>query len=197
MEDVHQTSIWWIWWYLIPFYWIYLLELSIYSSLHGLHVSFPLRQYRRRQRIIMIISSRHLTIHYPTKYNQPMSWQLANWPNTALLIRVHPCRDINVFLNLGPQWAHENPRKQLSQNHQTSSNISGWWFQPLWKISDNWKNKKCSKPSTKPYMVQLLSDFVVNPHFLLLRWSYRLISQFGIENGHRNTLATWWFSTVM
>ena len=42
-------------------------------------------------------------------------------------------------------------------NHFFGDIISGWWFQPLWKIWKSvgdtipniWKNKKCSKPTTR------------------------------------------------
>ena len=44
-----------------------------------------------------------------------------------------------------------------------SSNITGWWFEPLWKIWKSvgiiipniiyiWKNKKCSKPPTSGFL---------------------------------------------
>ena len=49
----------------------------------------------------------------------------------------------------------------------TQKPISGWWFQPLWKILDTWddipniwKNNKCSKPPARHYVCfSSLSDY--------------------------------------
>ena len=54
--------------------------------------------------------------------------------------------------------------------------ITGWWFQPLWKIWKSvgmiipniWKNKKCSKPPTRSYWHRSLVDPVASTEKLIV-----------------------------
>lgn len=57
-----------------------------------------------------------------------MSRQLGNWPNTPLLINVHPDQDINVFRKKkGPHWAPKN-----LQTSQKTSKTNRWSSLSVW-----------------------------------------------------------------
>ena len=86
-----------------------------------------------------------------------------------------------------PRWCQKSCDEHLTSGNSTqllNMTLSGWWFQPLWKIWKSigmiipniWENKKCSKPPTSyswfTYWRWCFS--IATLHFLGMRLAFRL-----------------------
>ena len=79
--------------------------------------------------------------------NMPSCWQVVVQPNEP-----------NATLNVKRSWLlWLRPQTIIYGKHPETE--AGWWFHPLWKIligmiiPNMWKNKKCSKPPTRKWML--------------------------------------------